>query len=289
MFKLVSDSTTDLPESYFEEHNVEVLYLSCMLNGKVYNKENPISPEDFYKAIAEGAMPTTSQINPEEAKEAFEKIIKNEKNILYIAFSSGLSGTYNAIRLAAEEIMEENSDVKIIVIDSLAASMGEGLLLDKAVRLRDEGKNMEEVAEYIESHKLNLCHVFTADDLMHLYRGGRVKKSAAIVGTIAAIKPMMHVDNEGKLIPLSKVRGRKKSLTELVNMMEERIGTYRTEKQFEPVFISHSACIEDARFVADLVTERFGYTDIRISDIGPVIGSHTGIGTVALFFWGDNR
>ena len=289
MFKLVTDSTTDLPESYYKEHDVDYFCLSCLINGTIYNKQNPITIDDFYKAIADGAMPTTSQVNPEEAKEAFDEMIKESKNILYLAFSSGLSGTYNSIRIAAEEVMEENPDVKIVVIDTLAASMGEGLILDKAVRLRDEGKSFEEVAEYIENHKLNLCHVFTADDLMHLYRGGRVKKSAAIVGTIAAIKPMMHVDNEGKLIPLSKVRGRKKSLAELVNMMEERIGTYRTEKQFEPVFISHSACPEDAKYVADLVTERFGYTDIVISDIGPVIGSHTGIGTVALFFWGDNR
>jgi DegV family protein with EDD domain len=237
----------------------------------------------------EGKMPTTSQVNPDEAKAFFEELIKTEKEILHLAFSSGLSGTYNSMRVAAEEIMEEHPDVKIIVIDSLCASLGEGLFVHKAVNLRDSGKTLEEAAKWLSDHALNVVHVFTVDDLFHLHRGGRVSKASAILGSLAAIKPKLHVDNEGHLILIGKLRGRKKSLNALVDYMEEKSGSWMQENKDDYIFISHSDCIEDAEYVRDKIRERFGAEHFLINNIGPTIGAHTGTGTVALFFMGESR
>ena len=286
-FFIVTDSTTDLPLSYYEEHNVGYMCLSCLMNDKVYNKKNPIDIIDFYDALAGGSMPTTSQINPDEAKTELLEYLKNSKNILYIAFSSGLSGTYQSGVIAANEIMEEDSEANIVVIDTVSASLGEGLILHKAVELRDQGKSMKEVEEYIRANLLHQCSVFTVDSLFHLYRGGRVSKATAVIGTMINIKPLLHINDEGKLINIGKCRGRKKSLSSLCDLMEERLGEYKNMDQ--KVFISHSNCLEDAETVAKEVKERFGFETEIINFIGPVIGSHTGIGTVALFFWGDHR
>ena len=287
MFKLMTDSTADLPESYLQEHGIGCVNLSYIMDGVTYGHGLEMPWQEFYASMRAGNMPTTSQVNPEEAKEYFEKLLEQDKEILYLAFSSGLSGTYNSGRIAAEEIMEERNDCKIIVIDTLAASMGEGLLVHKAVQLRDQGKSIDEVAEWIEQHKLNLVHAFTVDDLFHLHRGGRVSKTAAILGTLAAIKPKLHVDDEGHLILIDKVRGRKKSLLALVDFMEEHIGSYRDSNDI--IFISHGDALEDAQFVADQVKERFGYDKFLINNVGPTIGAHSGPGTIALFFLGDNR
>lgn len=234
-------------------------------------------------------MPTTSQINPAEAKEYFESYLEKDKEILYLAFSSGLSGTCGNIRMAADEIMEEHSDVKIIVVDSLGASMGEGLFVHKAVKMRDAGKSIEETAEWLEKHVLNFTHVFTVDDLFHLYRGGRVSKTAAVLGTMISIKPKLHVDNEGHLILIGKVRGRKKSLSALVDYMEEKMGSWTEENRDDYVFISHGDALEDAEYVRDLIKERFGFRNFMINHIGPTIGAHSGPGTIALFFMGESR
>ena len=193
----------------------------------------------------------------------------------------------NNIKEAAEELKEEYPDRKIIVVDSLCASLGEGLFVYKAVQMKEEGTSMEEVAAWLEEHKQNFCHVFTVDDLFHLYRGGRVSKAAAIVGTMINLKPLLHVDDEGHLIPLSKVRGRKKSLATLVSMMEERIGSWKDKNDI--IFISHGDCEEDAQYVAKLVREKFGYESFLINTIGATIGTHSGQGTVALFFMGEYR
>ena len=170
--------------------------------------------------------------------------ISQGKDILHLAFSSGLSGSYNSVRMAAEELREEFPDRKIVVIDSLCASLGEGLFVDKAVEMKEEGKSLEENAAWLEENKLNFCHVFTVDDLFHLHRGGRVSKVAAVVGTMINLKPLLHVDNEGHLIPLKNVRGRRKSLSGLVTMMEERIGDWKDKNT--KIFISHGDCQEDA-------------------------------------------
>ena len=191
------------------------------------------------------------------------------------------------MRLAAEELKEEYPDRKISVVDSLCASLGEGLFVYKAVQMKEAGASMEEVAAWLEEHKQNFCHVFTVDDLFHLYRGGRVSKAAAIVGTMINLKPLLHVDDEGHLIPLSKVRGRKKSLATLVSMMEERIGSWKDKNDI--IFISHGDCEEDAQYVAKLVREKFGYESFLINTIGATIGTHSGPGTVALFFMGEYR
>lgn len=287
-FKISICSTADLPESYIQENQLGVVGLSYMFDdGEVHKRGNDLPEPVFYSKMREGQMPTTSQINPEEAKAAFEEYLKTTKEILQIAFSSGLSGSYNSLRMAAEELMEEHDDIKIIVVDTLAASLGEGLLVHKAVQLKKQGKSLEEVAAWLEEHKLNLVHMFTVDDLFHLYRGGRVSKATAILGTMVNIKPILHVDDEGHLIPLSKVRGRKKSLNTLVDYMEDKMGSYRDQNDI--FFISHGDSLEDAEYVAEEVKRRLGIESYLINYVSPTIGAHSGPGTIALFFLGDKR
>lgn len=286
---ITTDSTCDLPKSYIKENNIRVLPLTYVLEGVTYNIDKTLPINEFYGKMKNGAMPTTSQVNPEEAKEAFLSILEDGVGILHIAFSSGLSGSYNSARIAAEELREENPEYEIYVIDSLCASLGEGMLVHKAVKLKEQGKTIQETVKWLEANKLHVCHNFTPDDLNHLYRGGRVSKTAAILGTMANVKPVLHVDDEGHLIPLSKVRGRKKSLVTLVDNMEKQIGSYIEENKRDGVFIGHGDVEEDARFVADLVKERFGIESFLINYVGPVIGSHTGPGIMALFFMGEKR
>ena len=289
MFKLVTDNTADLPVSYLQEHNVGCMPISYILDGVTYGKDRELDWKDFYQMIREGKLPTTSQINPSEAKEYFEEYIKTDKEILYLAFTSGMSGTCNNIRLAAEEVMEDNPGVKIRVVDSLCASLGEGLFVHKAVKMRDEGKSMDEIADWLESHALNFVHIVTVDDLHHLHRGGRVSKTSAIVGTLAGIKPLIHVNDEGKLIVIDKIRGRKKALNALVDYMSEKMGAWEQENRDDYIFISHADALEDAEYVKKLIQERFGMENFLINNIGPTIGAHTGCGTIALFFMGESR
>lgn len=286
-YVITTDNTADLPYSYYKEHGIEYMYLTYQMDGTVYNKEKELDFEDFYARMRQGSMPTTSQVNPVEAKKVLRPILEQGKDILHLAFSSGLSGSYNSVRLAAEDLKEEFPERKIIVIDSLCASLGEGLFVDQAVELRKQGKSLDENAAWLEAHKLNFCHVFTVDDLFHLHRGGRVSKVAAVVGTLINLKPLLHVDNEGHLIPLKNVRGRKKSLSGLVTMMEERLGSWKDKNK--KIFISHGDCIQDAEYVARLVKEKFGYETFLINTIGATIGAHSGPGTVALFFLGEYR
>ncbi|MBQ7925946.1 MAG: DegV family protein [Lachnospiraceae bacterium] len=287
MFKIITDSTADLPVSYLEENDIGCLHLSYILDGETYGPEKQMDYKEFFDAMRNGKMPTTSQVNPDQAKSYFEEVIKECDEILYIAFSSGLSGTYNSVQVAAAEVLEEHPDKKILVVDTLCASLGEGLVVMKAVNLRKEGKTMDEVAAWIEEHKQNIVHVFTVDDLFHLHRGGRVSKTSAILGTLISIKPKLYVDPEGHLTLLAKVRGRKKSLSALVDYMEEKLGSFRDKNDFYT--ISHGDCIEDAEYVRDLIKERFGIENCVINNIGPTVGSHSGPGTVALFFMGDER
>ena len=286
-FKIITDSTADLPKEYIQKYNLGIMYLSYTIEGETYQGEKQLKDEVFYDKMRKGLMPTTSQVNPTEAKETFEEFLKETNQILCISFSSGLSGTYNSAKIAADEIMEENKEANIIVIDSLAASLGEGLLVHKAVMMRENGNSLVNTAKWIEEHKLNLVHAFTVDDLFHLYRGGRVSKATAIVGTMINIKPVMHVDNDGHLINMYTVRGRKKSLRSLVDYMEKKIGSYRTKNDI--VFISHGDSLEDAEFVAEEVKERLKIDSFLINYVGPTIGAHSGPGTIALFFLGDER
>jgi len=288
-FVITTDTTSDLPDDYISKHNITVLPLTYVLEGITYTQENGLEFSEFYEKMKNGSMPTTSQVNPSQAKEIFEKLNNEGFDILHIAFSSALSGSYSSAKIAAEEMNEEYPDCKIIVVDSLCASLGEGLLIHKAVMLKESGKTIEEVVEWMEANKLHVCHNFTPMDLFHLYRGGRVSKTAAILGTMINVKPILHVDNEGRLIPINKVRGRKKSLITLVDNMEKQIGSYVEENKRDGVFIGHGDTPEDAQFVADLIKERFGIESFLIDYVGPVIGAHTGPGILALFFMGESR
>lgn len=287
-FVIVTDTTTDLPRDYVEKHHLYMMSLPYTLEGTSYTWEKPMPVKDFYDKMRAGSLPTTSQANPEEAALLYESILKdNDVDILHIAFSSGLSGSFNSCRIAAADVCEKYPDHRIVVVDSLAATLGQGLLVYKAVQLKEAGKSLDEVAAWVEENKYHLIHNFTVDDLFHLHRGGRLSKTAAIVGTMINLKPVLHVDDEGHLVMLSKVRGRKKSLIGLVDCMEKQLGDWKDKNDI--IFISHGDCPEDAQFVADLIKERFGYENFMIDYIGATIGAHSGPGTVALFYLGDHR
>jgi DegV family protein with EDD domain len=286
-FVITTDTTCDLPKEYYEQHNLKLLPLYYNFNGTVYGGKNDLELKVFYDMMRGGAMPTTMAVNPEIAREVFTGLLDEGYDILHIAFSSGLSGSCSVATTVARELCEERPDAKITVIDSLCASLGEGLLVHKAVELKDQGKSMEEIADWLEKNKLKLCHIFTVDDLHHLHRGGRVSKTTAIIGTLINVKPVLHVDNDGHLVPLKNVRGRKKALISLVDQMEARIKGY--ENQNDIVFISHGDCLEDAEYVASLVKQRFGIENILINYVSATIGAHSGPGTVALFFMGNPR
>lgn len=244
-----------------------------------------LTGKEFFAKLREGKMSVTSQVNPDEAKEALEPILREGKDILHLGFSSGLSGTYNSMRIAGEELAEEYPDAKIIIIDTLCACMGEGLLLYKVLQMKDAGKGIDEIAQWVEENKLHVCHNVTVDDLNHLHRGGRVSKASAIVGTMVQIKPIIHVDNEGKLQVIAKERGRKKSLNKIVDMAAEQSKGWDNDI----VMITHGDCIEEAEYVAGLVREKMGVKEVMINNIGTVIGSHTGPGVLAVFCMGNKR
>ncbi len=286
-YVISTETTCDMPKEYYFQNGICCLGLTYTVNGKEYNSasDDGISSGDFYKMLREGAESKTAQVSPDAATIVFEELVKEGYDIFHLSFSSALSGTYQSCKIAADDVMERYPDAKIIVVDSLAASMGQGLMLNYAVTLKNEGKTIDEVAEIIEKEKLNFCHNFTVDDLHFLSRGGRISKMTAIMGTALGIKPLLHVDDEGRLINVGKVRGRKQSLNWLVDKMAERIGN----KKNDVIYIVHADATGDAEYVSDLVNKRFGIKNILISDIGPVIGSHAGPGTVALFFVGDTR
>ncbi len=214
-------------------------------------------------------------------------MLQEGKDVLHLGFSSGLSGTYNSVRIAGEELKHKYPNRKIIVIDSLCACLGEGILLYYALKLKEEGKTIEEVAKWVEENKLHLCHMFTVDDLNHLYRGGRVSKPAAIVGSMISIKPILHVDDAGTLQVIGKVHGRNKSLKTLVDLMEEKMGSWKDKNEI--FMICQGDVQPEAEQVAQMVKDRFGISQSLISYTGPVIGSHTGAGVIGLFFMGDHR
>lgn len=284
-FVITSDSTTDLPAEYLKENEIAIASLSYVLEGITYRDGQGLTSKEFYDKVRGGAMPTTSQINVEEGRALFEPIVKAGKDILHIAFSSGLSGSCNSCQIAAKMLMEEYPECRIEVVDSLCASLGEGLLVYKAAEAKKKGMSLEELAGWVRDLAPKICHNFTVDDLFHLHRGGRVSKATAVLGTLAGIKPVLHVDEEGHLIPIDKVRGRKKSLIALVDRMERQMQGFENDV----VFISHGDCLADAEFVKETVRKRFGIESFLINPVGTVIGSHSGPGTIALFFVGNPR
>ena len=284
-FVITANSTVDLPKEWLEERHVPVMPLKYTIDGETYPDMDGLSAKEFFQKLREGHMSVTSQINPDEAREMLEPIVKEGKDILHLAFSSGLSGTYNSMRIAAEELSEEYPDAKIVVIDTLCACMGEGLLLHKALQLKEQGKTLDEIAAWVEENKLHICQNVTVDDLNHLRRGGRISKTAAVLGTLVQVKPIIHVDNDGKLQVIGKERGRRKSLNKIVDMSVEQAKGWENDL----VMITHGDCLEDAQYVEKRVKEKMGVENVLINNIGTVIGSHTGPGVVAVFCMGNKR
>ena len=287
-YKILTDSTTDLSPQLVAQTGVTVLPMTYTIGEKSYRndpEETDLSSGDFYDMLRGGAMSTTSQINVETFREVAGKMARDGFDVLYVGFSSGLSGTFNSARIAFEDLSAEYPEHKFLAVDSLCASMGEGLLVYHAAQQQKAGRSIEETARWLEENKLHLAHWFTVDDLNHLKRGGRVSGAAAFFGTMLNIKPVLHVDDAGHLIPMEKVRGRKASLDALGAHMEQD----SVDPTSHSVFFSHGDCRSDEEYVADLVREKFGTQDIRIHSIGPVIGSHSGPGTVALFYLGRTR
>lgn len=288
-FEIVTDSSSNLPEDIIDEFGLHVLPLTFMVDGQQYQsylKGQRTDLQQFYTMMREGKVITTSLPNLADSEALLRGLLDEGKDVLYIGFSSGLSGTFEATDLLLRRLAEEYPDRTVLAVDTLAASLGEGLLVWYAARKRDEGASIQQVYDWLEQNKLHLAHWFTVDDLMFLFRGGRVSKTSAWAGTLLNIKPVMHVDDEGHLVPLEKVRGRKKSLRALVDHMA---ASALVPIEDQAVFITHGDCLEDAEFVADLVRERFGVQDIVINYVDPVIGAHSGPGTMALFFLADKR
>ena len=285
---IMSDSCVDLTQEMANDLELDIVPLTLNYEGreiKNYLDEREITNKDFYQAIREHRKMFTSQPNVGEYIEHMERYLKEGKDILNIAFSSSLSGTYNSSLVAKEELEKKYPHQKIIVIDSLCASMGQGLLLTYAANLKREGKTIEEVAEWVESNKLSLCHLFTVGDLNHLPRGGRLSSAKAFLGTLLKVKPLLHVSLEGKLVQTGKTRGRKQSLDALIERMKNTI----VNPKDQIVYISHGDCQEEAEYVKGKIIEQLGVKDVVINYVGPVIGCHSGIGTLAIFYLGNDR
>ena len=287
-YVLMTDSCCDLPAAMAEEMGLCVLPLTVYIeNDRYFNylDEREIAFSEIYARLRTKCPAKTSAVNMNDFLAAMEEIARSGRDILYIGFSSGLSGTYNDGAAAAQEIAQRYPERKILTVDSLAASMGQGLLIYHAWQKKRAGMDVEALRDWVEQNRLKLCHWFTIDDLMFLKRGGRVSGATAVVGAMLSIKPIMHVDNEGHLIKTGTARGRKASLRALADEAEKR----GVDLENQVIFISHGDCLEDANYLADIMRSRFHVKDVVVNYVGPVIGAHSGPGTVALFFMGTER
>ena len=284
-FVIFTDSSSDLPISLVNELGIKMVQLTVTLEGEAPKPNDLVNTKEFYAALRTKKSATTSTPSINDFMEAFEPVVAAGNDVLYLGFSSGLSGTYNAGAVAAAELSEKYPDRKIFAVDTLCASLGQGLIVYSAAKMSENGAAIEEVRDFVENNKLNLCHWFTVDDLFFLKRGGRISAATAVMGTMLSIKPVMHVDNAGKLINVEKARGRKAAIEALLRNMRDS----HTDIKDQPVFISHGDCLEDAQYLADRIKEEFG-TEVAVIDyVGPVIGAHSGPGTLALFFYGKQR
>lgn len=285
-FVIHTDSGCDISLALLKEWGVAVSGLLFRFDDddREYSAFD-MEPAVFYERMRQGSTAKTSAINSEMFREVFEKTLLEGKDVLYISFSSGLSTTYNSARMAAEDLRSQYPDRKVIVVDTLAASAGQGMLVKLAVDKKATGATIEETAAYVDKHITKLCHWFTVDDLMYLKRGGRVSPTVAFVGNALGIKPILHVDYEGHLVKVTKARSRKNSISMLADKYVELAETVGEG----PVYISHGDCIADAEALAALIFERTGAKTEIITDVGPVIGAHSGPGTLALFFIGTER
>ena len=287
-FEIVTDSSANLTDEVIGRYGLHIISLMFLVGKQEmysYVKGEKTDIKRFYDRMRGGEMITTSHVSPHACREVFEGILSQGKDVLYIGFSSALSGTYNAAAGVARELREEYPERKVYTVDSLAASMGEGLLVYHAAELRRQGRTIGEVKAWLEENRLHLCHWFTVDDLMFLKRGGRVSAATAIVGTIMGIKPIMHVDDEGRLTAVGKIRGRKKSIEALYEHMKNTV----VDPASQVVFISHGDCAEDAEYLKNLIRDGLHVREVLINYVDPVIGAHSGPGTLALFFLGTKR
>ena len=287
-YVLLTDSSADLTDALVKELGVEVLPLSFTMRNKTYRNwpdNREIDPKDFYRQLREGEMATTSAVNVSDFTETIEPHLKEGRDVLVVAFSSGLSATCHSAQIAAQELSEQYPERKVYVVDSLCASLGQGLLVWYAARMKNEGRGIGAVRDWLEENKLHLCHWFTVDDLHFLKRGGRLSGTAALVGTMLGIKPILRSTEDGQLVPMEKVRGRKQSLHILLEHMEK---TFRDTGD-QVVFIVHGDCPDDAAYLKKEIKSRYHIKRIVTNNIGPIIGSHTGPGAIAIFYIGKGR
>ncbi|WP_312812571.1 DegV family protein [Sedimentibacter sp.] len=287
-YVIVTDSTADLPVDIIEEYNLTVVPLSYSFENENYINypdHRQLGIKEFYERIKKGERSTTTLVNAKTFEDYLTPLLEAGNDILYLGFSSPLSGTYSSSLMAREELLGKYTDARMECIDTLCASMGEGLLVYYAAKMKQEGKSLDEVSQWISDNKLQLCHWFTVDDLNHLKRGGRINAMTATIGTALGVKPILHVDDGGHLVPVTNVRGRKKSINALLEQMEATC----INPEENSVFISHADCLEDAEYLGNLIKEKLNVKEVVINFIGPVIGSHTGQGALALFFFGKER
>ena len=284
-YLIVTDSSCDLSAEMAEKLGVKVIKLEFIIDGEEAKQNDAMDEKQFYELLRSGKMVTTSAIAMDRFVSEVEPLLARGNDVIYLGFSSGLSSTYTAGFVGAKELAEKYPERKIYTVDTLAASMGQGLLVWYAVNMQREGKSIEEVRDFVEENKSKLAHWFTVNDLFFLKRGGRVSAATALVGTMLNIKPVLHVDDEGHLVNVSKVRGRKNAVDALFDKAKETA----INASEQTMFISHGDCIEDAEFLAQRLKSELGVKEVAISYVGPVIGAHSGPGTLALFFIGTNR
>lgn len=284
-FQIITDSCCDFPTPMYGQLGLTFVPLTVEFRGNTFDDKNDDTLKDMYQGLRAGEVAKTSAVNPSRWSQAMEKALAAGKDVLVLAFSSGLSTTYQSAVIATEELKDAYPDRKIQVIDTLCASMGQGLLVWYACKKRDEGLSLDEVAQWVLDNRLHLCHWFTVDDLMYLKRGGRISAATALVGTMLQIKPLLHVDDEGHLINMTKTRGRKAAIDAMVKKAQELGAGYDNST----MFISHGDCLSDAEYLSRQLKEKCGVKDVVISYVGAVIGSHSGPGTLALFFLGSHR
>ena len=286
-YVIVTDSCCDFDRELIQSLDLTVIPLSVQLGADRFRNTPEEAPEShvFYTRLKQGEPAQTSAPNVEEFKQVFLPFLQQGKDVLYLGFSSALSGTYHNAAIAAQELAEEIDQAKVTAVDTLCASMGQGLLVDLAVQEKRKGKSLEEVRDFVLATMPRLCHCFTVGDLSQLRRGGRLSAGKAIVGNLLNIKPVLHVDDEGRLVPMESAKGRKKSVEALLKHMEETVIDPETQR----IYISHGDCLADAQALAAMIQERLHVVSVTIGDVGPVIGAHSGVGTLALFFLGTKR
>ena len=284
-YVIITDSSSDLTAEMLGSEELVTLQLDVLVEGEDSVSNDKVDVKEFYAKLREKKNATTSAVNIDAFASAFERYLAEGADVLYLGFSSGLSGTYNAGLVAAKELSEKYPERKIYAVDTLAASLGQGMLVYYAVKMKENGADIDEVRNFIEERKLNLCHWFTVDDLFFLKRGGRVNAATAIVGSMLSIKPVLHVDNKGRLINVSKARGRKAAIDALFENMKATV----LSPEEQTIFISHGDAADDAEYLADKIKTELGVKEVKIGYVGAVIGAHSGPGTLALFFFGSER